>query len=86
MSSTPSPILFLQRSLEDEINRTTGEDIPIFTISYLVVFAYIALALGEYTTCRSVLVSARGPGGCSALGCSPGCQAGGLLHCRWIQR
>ncbi|KAK2513098.1 hypothetical protein Q9233_015728, partial [Columba guinea] len=48
-----------ERSLEDEINRTTGEDIPIFTISYLVVFAYIALALGEYTTCSRILVDSK---------------------------
>ena len=58
---TPSP--FRQRSLEDEINRTTGEDIPIFAISYLVVFAYIALALGEYTAWRRVLVRVGGWGG-----------------------
>ncbi|XP_074708303.1 NPC1-like intracellular cholesterol transporter 1 isoform X1 [Strix uralensis] len=48
-----------ERSLEDEINRTTGEDIPIFAISYLVVFAYIALALGEYTAWRRVLVESK---------------------------
>ncbi|NXW83427.1 NPCL1 protein, partial [Alopecoenas beccarii] len=57
--SAPSPILFSQRSLEDEINRTTGEDIPIFAISYLVVFLYIALALGEYTTWRRILVDSK---------------------------
>ncbi|XP_065507714.1 NPC1-like intracellular cholesterol transporter 1 [Caloenas nicobarica] len=48
-----------ERSLEDEINRTTGEDIPIFAVSYLVVFVYIALALGEYTTWRRVLVDSK---------------------------
>ncbi|XP_055552357.1 NPC1-like intracellular cholesterol transporter 1 isoform X2 [Falco cherrug] len=48
-----------ERSLEDEINRTTGEDIPVFAISYLVVFAYIALALGEYTAWRRVLVESK---------------------------
>uniref|UniRef100_A0A8C5X4I0 NPC1 like intracellular cholesterol transporter 1 n=1 Tax=Malurus cyaneus samueli TaxID=2593467 RepID=A0A8C5X4I0_9PASS len=46
-----------ERSLEDEINRTSGEDIPVFAVSYLLVFAYIALALGEYTACRRLLVS-----------------------------
>ncbi|XP_009888861.1 PREDICTED: Niemann-Pick C1-like protein 1, partial [Charadrius vociferus] len=49
-----------ERSLEDEINRTTGEDIPVFAVSYLVVFAYIALALGEYTAWRRVLVESKG--------------------------
>lgn len=57
---SPSPCP--QRSLEDEINRTTGEDIPVFAVSYLVVFAYIALALGEYTAWRRVLVTAGGSG------------------------
>ncbi|KAG8441015.1 hypothetical protein GDO86_006668 [Hymenochirus boettgeri] len=48
-----------ERSLEDEINRTTAEDIPIFTISYVVIFIYIALALGEYSSCRRVLVDSK---------------------------
>ncbi|XP_069800263.1 NPC1-like intracellular cholesterol transporter 1 [Dendropsophus ebraccatus] len=48
-----------ERSLEDEISRTTTEDIPIFTISYLVIFVYIALALGEYSSCRRVLVDSK---------------------------
>ncbi|NXA56704.1 NPCL1 protein, partial [Nothocercus julius] len=48
-----------QRSLEDEINRTTSEDLPIFTVSYLIVFAYVALALGEYTAWRRVLVESK---------------------------
>lgn len=46
-----------QRSLEDEINRTTAEDIPIFMISYGVIFLYIALALGEYSSFKRILVS-----------------------------
>lgn len=48
--------LFLKRSLEDEINRTTAEDIPIFMISYAVIFVYIAVALGEYSSCKRLLV------------------------------
>lgn len=46
-----------QRSLEDEINRTTIEDIPIFMISYAVIFLYIAMALGEYSSFKRILVS-----------------------------
>lgn len=45
-----------QRSLEDEINRTTLKDLPIFAISYLVIFVYITLALGSYSRCDRVLV------------------------------
>ncbi|XP_073509866.1 NPC1-like intracellular cholesterol transporter 1 [Phyllobates terribilis] len=48
-----------ERSLEDEISRTTTEDIPIFAISYLVIFLYIAFALGEYSSCRRVLVDSK---------------------------
>ncbi|XP_063787980.1 NPC1-like intracellular cholesterol transporter 1 [Pseudophryne corroboree] len=48
-----------ERSLEDEISRTTTEDIPIFAISYVVIFLYIALALGEYSSCRRVLVDSK---------------------------
>lgn len=45
-----------QRSLEDEISRTTAEDIPIFMISYAVIFLYIAVALGEFTSWKRILV------------------------------
>ncbi|XP_032568358.1 NPC1-like intracellular cholesterol transporter 1 isoform X1 [Chiroxiphia lanceolata] len=48
-----------ERSLEDEINRTSGEDLPVFALSYLLVFAYIALALGEYTAWSRVLVESK---------------------------
>lgn len=46
-----------QRSLEDEINRTTAEDLPIFAVSYLVIFLYMSLALGNYTSWRRLPVS-----------------------------
>ncbi|XP_043358852.1 NPC1-like intracellular cholesterol transporter 1 [Dermochelys coriacea] len=52
-------VYMAERSLEDEINRTTAEDIPIFAISYLVIFLYIALALGEYSSCRRILVDSK---------------------------
>lgn len=45
-----------QRSLEDEINRTTAQDLPIFGVSYIVIFLYISLALGSYSSWRRVLV------------------------------
>ncbi|XP_078421849.1 NPC1-like intracellular cholesterol transporter 1 [Cetorhinus maximus] len=48
-----------ERSLEDEINRTTAQDIPIFAISYLVIFIYIALALGEYTSWRTIMIDSK---------------------------
>nr|XP_033806203.1 NPC1-like intracellular cholesterol transporter 1 isoform X2 [Geotrypetes seraphini] len=48
-----------ERSLEDEINRTTLEDIPIFMISYLLTFLYIALALGDYSSWKRVLLDSK---------------------------
>lgn len=54
--------LIPQRSLEDEINRTTAEDIPIFMISYAVIFVYIAVALGEYSSWKRILVKNSGKG------------------------
>lgn len=62
-----------ERSLEDEINRTTVEDIPIFMISYAVIFLYIAVALGEYTSFKRILVDSKflvGLGGILVVGCS----------------
>uniref|UniRef100_A0A3B5ACF2 NPC1 like intracellular cholesterol transporter 1 n=1 Tax=Stegastes partitus TaxID=144197 RepID=A0A3B5ACF2_9TELE len=61
------------RSLEDEINRTTAEDIPIFMISYAVIFVYIAVALGEYSSWKRILVDSKflvGLGGILVVGCS----------------
>ncbi|XP_078285103.1 NPC1-like intracellular cholesterol transporter 1 [Rhinoraja longicauda] len=52
-------VYMAERSLEDEINRTTAEDIPVFAISYLVIFIYIALALGEYNSWRTVLIDSK---------------------------
>ncbi|XP_070621434.1 NPC1-like intracellular cholesterol transporter 1 [Erythrolamprus reginae] len=48
-----------ERSLEDEVSRATWEDLPIFAISYLVIFIYITVALGEYSSCRNILVDAK---------------------------
>ncbi|XP_026883757.2 NPC1-like intracellular cholesterol transporter 1 [Electrophorus electricus] len=62
-----------ERSLEDEINRTTMEDIPIFMISYGVIFIYIAVALGEYSSFKRILVDSKilvGLGGILVVGCS----------------
>ena len=53
----------LQRSLEDELSRTTAQDLPVFAVSYLLVFLYVALALGEYTAWRRVWVRGDGGGG-----------------------
>ncbi|KAF7694921.1 NPC1-like intracellular cholesterol transporter 1 [Silurus meridionalis] len=62
-----------ERSLEDEINRTTIEDVPIFMISYAVIFLYIAVALGEYSSFKRILVDSKilvGLGGILVVACS----------------
>lgn len=53
-------VVCLQRSLEDEINRTTIQDLPVFAISYIIIFLYISLALGSYSSWNRVAVRVRG--------------------------
>ncbi|EGW08630.1 NPC1-like intracellular cholesterol transporter 1 [Cricetulus griseus] len=48
-----------ERSLEDEINRTTIQDLPVFAISYIIVFLYISLALGSYSRWSRVVVDSK---------------------------
>ncbi|CAD7680480.1 unnamed protein product [Nyctereutes procyonoides] len=48
-----------ERSLEDEINRTTAEDLPVFGVSYIIIFLYITLALGSYSSWRRVPVDSK---------------------------
>ncbi|XP_072489852.1 NPC1-like intracellular cholesterol transporter 1 [Notamacropus eugenii] len=48
-----------ERSLEDEISRTTVEDVPVFASSYFIVFLYISLALGRYSSCSRILVDSK---------------------------
>ncbi|CAN9513420.1 unnamed protein product [Ophioblennius macclurei] len=62
-----------ERSIEDEIHDTTAKDIPIFMISYAVIFVYIAVALGEYTSFSRILVDSKflvGLGGILVVACS----------------
>lgn len=39
-----------ERSVEDEIARTSTSEMGTVAISYLVMFIYIAIALGRYST------------------------------------
>ncbi|XP_023414361.2 NPC1-like intracellular cholesterol transporter 1 isoform X5 [Loxodonta africana] len=60
MAGTFQVTFMVERSLEDEINRTTWEDLPIFATSYIVIFLYIALALGSYSSRSRRLVDSKG--------------------------
>uniref|UniRef100_A0A4X2K4U6 NPC1 like intracellular cholesterol transporter 1 n=1 Tax=Vombatus ursinus TaxID=29139 RepID=A0A4X2K4U6_VOMUR len=51
--------VYPQRSLEDEISRTIVEDVPVFASSYLIVFVYISLALGRYSSWSRILVDSK---------------------------
>ena len=45
-----------ERSIEDELNRTSQSDVSTIAISYCIMFAYIAIALGQARSCSRLLV------------------------------
>jgi Niemann-Pick C1 protein len=45
-----------ERSIEDELDRTSQSDVLTIVISYLIMFAYIAVALGQIRSCSRILV------------------------------
>ena len=49
--------IYFQRSVQDELERGSHSDILTVAISYVIMFLYIAIALGEVNTCKSMLVS-----------------------------
>lgn len=46
-----------ERSIEDELDKESKSDILTIFISYIIMFAYIALALGQVRKCTTLLVS-----------------------------
>ena len=48
-----------ERSIEDELDRQSQSDIVTVAVSYLIMFIYILLALGDINHCSTVLVDAR---------------------------
>ncbi|ROT61660.1 niemann-pick C1 [Penaeus vannamei] len=48
-----------ERSIQDELQRESEGDVITILISYCIMFAYIALALGSYTRCSRVLVDSK---------------------------
>ena len=45
-----------ERSIEDELNRESQSDILTILVSYLIMFAYIAISLGQIRSCNRLLV------------------------------
>ena len=45
-----------ERSIEDELDRTSESDVATIAISYCIMFAYIAIALGQANSFSRLLV------------------------------
>lgn len=45
-----------ERSIEDELNRASRSDVLTILVSYVIMFAYIAVSLGQISTCNKLLV------------------------------
>lgn len=48
-----------ERSIEDELDRQSQSDIVTVAVSYLIMFIYILLALGDINKCKTILHDAR---------------------------
>ncbi|KAK7086016.1 NPC intracellular cholesterol transporter 1, partial [Halocaridina rubra] len=48
-----------ERSVQDEVRRMSEGDVITIFISYTIMFAYITLALGDYTRCSRILVDSK---------------------------
>lgn len=48
-----------ERSIEDELVRMSKSDLPTVIISYIIMFLYIALALGHTNHCSRLLISTK---------------------------
>jgi len=46
-----------ERSIEDELNRQSQAEVLTVVISYVVMFVYIAVALGHFRSFKTILVS-----------------------------
>lgn len=45
-----------ERSIEDELNRESQSDVLTILVSYVIMFAYIAISLGQIRNCSRLLV------------------------------
>ncbi|XP_015594576.1 NPC intracellular cholesterol transporter 1 isoform X2 [Cephus cinctus] len=48
-----------ERSIEDELNRESQSDILTILVSYIIMFAYIAISLGQIRTCSRLLIDSK---------------------------
>ena len=45
-----------ERSIQDELERESNTDVITILVSYLIMFLYVTVALGQYTDCSTILV------------------------------
>ncbi|KAF5295230.1 hypothetical protein FQR65_LT10514 [Abscondita terminalis] len=48
-----------ERSIEDELDRESQSDVITILISYIIMFAYIAISLGQVHTCGRLLIDSK---------------------------
>lgn len=48
-----------ERSIEDELDRESQSDVSTILVSYFIMFAYIAISLGRFTTCSRLLIDSK---------------------------
>ena len=48
-----------ERSVEDEIKRESGSDVATVLLSYIVMFAYVSVALGQFTTFSRLIIDSK---------------------------
>ncbi|XP_064480118.1 NPC intracellular cholesterol transporter 1-like isoform X2 [Ornithodoros turicata] len=59
-SSDMMTIAFMaERSVEDELERGSHSDVITVAISYIIMFAYIAIALGDIKSCSRLLIDSK---------------------------
>nr|XP_033342938.1 NPC intracellular cholesterol transporter 1 isoform X2 [Megalopta genalis] len=68
-----------ERSIEDELNRESQSDVLTILVSYVIMFAYIAISLGQMKTCSRLLIDSKitlGLGGVLIVLASVVCSVG----------
>ncbi|KAG7205223.1 hypothetical protein KM043_018307 [Ampulex compressa] len=48
-----------ERSIEDELNRESQSDVLTILVSYIIMFGYIAISLGQIRTCSRLLIDSK---------------------------
>ena len=46
-----------ERAIQDELDRESDTDIITIVVSYLIMFLYITVALGQFTDCNRIMVN-----------------------------